>query len=156
MSYYVGPGRVKAAKTIYVTAHIKNPLPHTRNQERGRISQYLRPKQLGPNSRRSKNSRSVAIAVGALGQGVSDGSMALAGNYSEASNTSISEGQQWQSANHHSLDNTKINDDDGSSDDDEYSTGSFEMFRKSYHPLYIEYQETRGTQETCLNVAPIC
>ncbi|KFZ25021.1 hypothetical protein V502_00497, partial [Pseudogymnoascus sp. VKM F-4520 (FW-2644)] len=36
---------------------------------------------------------------------------------------------------------------DGGSDDDEYSTGSFEKYRINYHPLYIEYQEQRGTQD---------
>jgi hypothetical protein len=58
--------------------------------------------------------------------------MALAGNDSEASNT-----------------NTKMNDDDGSSDD-EYSTGSFEIYREIYHPLYTKYQETQGTQDNLL------
>ncbi|KFY71613.1 hypothetical protein V499_08202 [Pseudogymnoascus sp. VKM F-103] len=33
------------------------------------------------------------------------------------------------------------------SDYDAYSTGSFEQYRKNYHPLYIEYQENRGSQD---------
>lgn len=36
---------------------------------------------------------------------------------------------------------------DGSSEDDMYSSGSFEKYRKNYHPLYIEYLEQQGTQE---------
>ncbi|ELR07573.1 hypothetical protein VC83_06050 [Pseudogymnoascus destructans] len=35
----------------------------------------------------------------------------------------------------------------GENDDSDYSTGSFEQYRKNYHPLYIEYQENRGTQD---------
>jgi hypothetical protein len=35
---------------------------------------------------------------------------------------------------------------DNSSDVNECSTGSFEKYRK-YHPLYIEYHESRGTQD---------
>jgi hypothetical protein len=37
--------------------------------------------------------------------------------------------------------------DSDDSDDDLYSTGSFEKYRKNYHPLYIEYQENLGAQD---------
>lgn len=47
------------------------------------------------------------------------------------------------SANH--IDEAKGENDE--SDDDAYSTGSFEKYRNNYHPLYIEYQEQRGTQD---------
>ncbi|KFY81536.1 hypothetical protein V500_11314 [Pseudogymnoascus sp. VKM F-4518 (FW-2643)] len=50
---------------------------------------------------------------------------------------------EHRSANH--IDEAEGEDDE--SDDDPYSTGSFEKYRKIYHPLYIEYQENRGAQE---------
>ncbi|OBT72487.1 hypothetical protein VF21_08521 [Pseudogymnoascus sp. 05NY08] len=43
------------------------------------------------------------------------------------------------------IDQSKGENDD--SDYDAYSTGSFEQYRKNYHPLYIEYEEYRGTQD---------
>lgn len=43
------------------------------------------------------------------------------------------------------MDGAEVEDDD--SDDDVYSTGSFEKYRKTYHPLYMEYLEHLGTQE---------
>lgn len=46
------------------------------------------------------------------------------------------------------IDETEAGDDE--SDDDAYSTGSFEKYRKNYHPLYIEYKEHQGTQEILL------
>ncbi|OBT64662.1 hypothetical protein VE03_05882 [Pseudogymnoascus sp. 23342-1-I1] len=49
----------------------------------------------------------------------------------------------------HSLANhiNKVEGEDDDSDDDAYSTDSFEKYRKNYHPLYIEYQEKHGTQD---------
>lgn len=43
------------------------------------------------------------------------------------------------------IDQPKGENDD--SDYDAYSTGGFEQYRKNYHPLYIEFQENRGTQD---------
>lgn len=42
---------------------------------------------------------------------------------------------------------TSAEGEDDDTDDDAYSTGSFEKYRKNYPPLYIEYQEERGDQD---------
>jgi hypothetical protein len=41
----------------------------------------------------------------------------------------------------------KAEGEDDNPDDDPYSTGSFEQYRKHYHPLYIEYKKHLGTQD---------
>ncbi|KFY96774.1 hypothetical protein V500_02324 [Pseudogymnoascus sp. VKM F-4518 (FW-2643)] len=42
---------------------------------------------------------------------------------------------------------TLVEGEDDSSGDDAYSTGSFEKYRKNYHPLYIEYEKERRNQD---------